>query len=47
MSDNQGSILNQKMRETPNMEKRYSSPVITIKPESSIFDVLLQMQINL
>ena len=46
MSDNQGSILNQKMREIPNMEKRYSSPVITIKPESSIFDALLQMQTN-
>ena len=28
------------------MEKRYSSPVITIQPESSIFDALLQMQIN-
>lgn len=28
------------------MEKTYSSPVITIKPESSIFDALLQMQTN-
>lgn len=28
------------------MEKRYSSPVITIQPESSIFDALLQMQTN-
>ena len=28
------------------MEKRYSSHVITIKPESSIFDALLQMQTN-
>ena len=46
MSDNQRSILNQKMREIPNMEKRYSSPVITIRPESSIFDALLQMQTN-
>lgn len=29
-----------------NMEKQYSSPVIIIKPESSIFDALLQMQTN-
>ncbi|PIN83921.1 MAG: hypothetical protein COV65_02300 [Nitrosopumilales archaeon CG11_big_fil_rev_8_21_14_0_20_33_24] len=28
------------------MRKTYSSPVITIKPESSIFDALLQMQTN-
>jgi CBS domain-containing protein len=28
------------------MEKRYSSPVITVKPESSIFDALFQMQTN-
>ena len=28
------------------MEKMYSSPVITIRPESSIFDALLQMQSN-
>jgi CBS domain-containing protein len=28
------------------MEKIYSSPVITIQPESSIFDALLQMQTN-
>ncbi len=28
------------------MEKKYSSPVITIRPESSIFDALLQMQTN-
>jgi CBS domain-containing protein len=28
------------------MEKTYSSPVITIRPESSIFDALLQMQTN-
>ena len=28
------------------MEQRYSSPVITVKPESSIFDALLQMQTN-
>ena len=28
------------------MEKKYSSPVITVQPDSSIFDVLLQMQIN-
>ncbi len=46
MSDNQSSILNQKMRDIHNMEQRYSSPVITIRPESSIFDALLQMQTN-
>ena len=45
MSDNQSFILNQKTRNV-NMEKRYSSPVITIQPESSIFDALLQMQTN-
>ena len=28
------------------METKYSSPVITVKPESSIFDALLQMQTN-
>jgi len=28
------------------MEKRYSTHVITIRPESSIFDALLQMQTN-
>jgi CBS domain-containing protein len=28
------------------MEKRHSSHIITIQPESSIFDALLQMQIN-
>jgi CBS-domain-containing membrane protein len=29
-----------------NMKKIYSSPVITVQPESSIFDALLQMQTN-
>ena len=28
------------------MEKKYSSPVITVQPESSIFEALLQMQKN-
>lgn len=46
MADNQSSILNQKRRDTHNMEERYSTPVITIRPESSIFDALLQMQTN-
>ena len=46
MSDNQSSILNQKTRDIHNMEKGYSSPVIAIRPESSIFDALLQMQTN-
>ena len=46
MSDNQSSVLNQKTKEIQDMEKKYSFPVITVKPESSIFDVLLQMQTN-
>jgi CBS domain-containing protein len=45
MSDNQSSVLNQKMKKFYNM-REYSSPVITIQPESSIFDALLQMQTN-
>jgi len=35
-----------KIINTVNMKKIYSSPVITINPESSIFDALLQMQTN-
>jgi len=46
MSENQISDLNQKIRETYNMEKLFSFPVITVQPESSIFDALLKMQIN-
>lgn len=46
MSDNQNSVLNEKRIETDSMRKTYSSPVITVKPESSIFDALLQMQTN-
>lgn len=46
MADNQSFILNQKIREIHNMEGKYSSPVITVRPESSIFDALLQMQTN-
>ena len=46
MSENQISYLNQKISETYNMEKLFSFPVITVQPESSIFDALLKMQIN-
>lgn len=46
MSDNQNSVLNEKRIEIDGMRKTYSSPVITVKPESSIFDALLQMQTN-
>lgn len=46
MSDNQNSVLNEKRMEIDGMRKTYSSPVITVKPESSIFDALLQMQTN-
>jgi CBS domain-containing protein len=46
MSENQIVDLNQKIRETCNMEKLFSFPVITVQPESSIFDVLLKMQTN-
>jgi len=46
MSDNQNSVLNEKRIEIDSVRKTYSSPVITIKPESSIFDALLQMQTN-
>lgn len=45
MFDNQRSVLNQKMKKIHNMGE-YSSPVITIHPESSIFEALLQMQTN-
>jgi CBS domain-containing protein len=46
MADNQSSILNEKVSKTYDMEKGYSSPVITVKPESSVYDALLQMQTN-
>ncbi|MFB5629789.1 MAG: CBS domain-containing protein [Nitrosarchaeum sp.] len=46
MSDNQSSVLNEKVSKTNNMEKGYSSPVITVKPESSVYEALLQMQTN-
>ena len=39
-------VLNEKIMIIINMEKTYSSPVITVKPESSIFEALLQMQTN-
>jgi CBS domain-containing protein len=44
MFENQISNLNQKIIETYNMEKLFSFPVITVQPESSIFDALLKMQ---
>ncbi|MFQ5573148.1 MAG: HPP family protein [Nitrosopumilaceae archaeon] len=45
MSENQNVILNQKQWQT-NLMNRYSSPVITVNPETSIFDTLKQMQTN-
>ena len=45
MSENQNSILNQSI--VPNNQmQRYTSPVITVEPESSIHDTLVQMQTN-
>ncbi len=46
MSDNQNSVLNEKRIGIDSVRKTYLSPVITVKPESSIFDALLQMQTN-
>jgi CBS domain-containing protein len=46
MSENQSSVLNQKIMNIHNMKEKYSSHVITVRPESSIFDALLQMQTN-
>jgi predicted transcriptional regulator len=45
MSENQNSILNQCVDDKHRMQK-YTSPVITVEPESSIHDTLVQMQTN-
>ena len=46
MSDNQNVILNRKQRQSRFMKDRYSSPVITVNPGTSIFETLKQMQTN-
>ena len=46
MSENQNAVLNRKHHQTKFMGERYSSPVITVNPETSIFDTLKQMQTN-
>ena len=45
MSENQNSVLNQWVDDKYRMQ-RYTSPVITVEPESSIHDTLVQMQTN-
>ena len=46
MTDNLNYILNEKKKKNNTVKETFSSPVIVVKPESSIFDVLLQMQTN-
>jgi CBS domain-containing protein len=45
MSENQNSVLNQ-ITDDKNRMQIYTSPVITVEPESSIHDTLVQMQTN-
>jgi CBS domain-containing protein len=45
MSENQNSVLNLWVDKKYRMQK-YTSPVITVEPESSIHDTLVQMQTN-
>ncbi|HXV67005.1 MAG TPA: CBS domain-containing protein, partial [Nitrosopumilaceae archaeon] len=45
MNENQNSALNLLANQNIHMQK-YSSPVITVDPEASIHDTLLQMQTN-
>ncbi len=45
MSENQNSVLNSWVDEKHRMQQ-YTSPVITVEPESSIHDTLVQMQTN-
>ncbi len=45
MSDNQNSVLNRWVDDKYRMQ-RYTSPVITVEPESSIHDSLVLMQTN-
>ncbi len=46
MSENQNAILNQKQGGSKFMTAGYSSPVITVNPETSIFETLKTMQTN-
>ena len=46
MFDNQNVVLNQKYGHEETMEVPYTSPVITVGSESSIFETLRQMQTN-
>ena len=46
MSENQNVILNRKQQQFRFMKERYSSPVITVNPDTSIFETLKQMQTN-
>ena len=46
MSDNQNVILNRKQEKIRIVKDKYSSPVITVSPETSIFETLKQMQTN-
>lgn len=46
MSENQNVILNRKRKDTKFMNDVYSTPVITVSPETSIFETLKQMQTN-
>ena len=46
MSDNQNVILNRNQRQSKFMKDMYSSPVITVSPQTSIFETLKQMQTN-
>ncbi len=45
MSENQNSVLNPWVDDKHRMQQ-YTSPVITVEPESSIHDTLVQMQTN-
>lgn len=46
MFENRISVLNYFNEEQKSMKSEYSSPVITIEPEASIHDALVQMQTN-
>lgn len=46
MFENQNVVLNQKINLKNDMEKPYTTPVITVEPESSIYDALKKMQTN-
>jgi len=44
--DNLNVVLNQNKENTSNMRSKYTTPVITVKPDDSIFDTLHKMQVN-